>query len=123
MHIRLRQIQDVKCSKIVCDIIVIPLAHESIVYNYYSIYEYAKLLIKKKINFMFPLLSGPLGNIATTYGSRGNSRANSRSGSKENLCEDCVQNPLDLVDASIQVQSLFQNQNSIFSPDICRSEI
>ena len=72
---------------------------------------------------MFPLLSGPLGNIATTYGSRGNSRANSRSGSKENLCEDCVQNPLDLVDASIQVQSLFQNQNSIFSPDICRSEI
>ena len=85
--------------------------------------KYAKLLIKKKINFMFPLLSGPLGNIATTYGSRGNSRANSRSGSKENLCEDCVQNPLDLVDASIQVQSLFQNQNSIFSPDICRSEI
>ena len=112
-----------KCSKIVCDIIVIPLAHESIFYSYYSIYEYAKLLKKKKINFLFPLLSGPLGNIASTYGSRGNSRANSRSGSKENLCEDCVQNPLDLVDASIQVQSLFQYQNSIFSPDICRSEI
>ena len=49
-------------------------------------------------------ITGPLGNIAATYGSRGNSRANSRTGSKENLCEDCVQNPLDLVDASIQVQ-------------------
>ena len=48
-------------------------------------------------------ISGPLGNIAASYGSRGNSRANSRTGSKENLCEDCVQNPLDLVDASIQV--------------------
>ena len=49
-------------------------------------------------------VTGPLGNIAATYGSRGNSRANSRTGSKENLCEDCVQNPLDLVDASIQVE-------------------
>ena len=49
-------------------------------------------------------VTGPLGNIAATYGSRGNSRANSRTGSKENLCEDCVQNPLDLVDASIQVK-------------------
>ena len=72
---------------------------------------------------MFPLFQGhwEISQLPTEVG--GNSRANSRSGSKENLCEDCVQNPLDLVDASIQVQSLFEYQNSIFSPDICRSEI
>ena len=58
---------------------------------------------RNKLSITF-CITGPLGNIAATYGSRGNSRANSRTGSKENLCEDCVQNPLDLVDASIQVQ-------------------
>ena len=58
---------------------------------------------QNKLSITF-CITGPLGNIAATYGSRGNSRANSRTGSKENLCEDCVQNPLDLVDASIQVQ-------------------
>ena len=58
-------------------------------------------------------VTGPLGNIAATYGSRGNSRANSRTGSKENLCEDCVQNPLDLVDASIQVHKS-DTQNSCY---------
>jgi len=36
-------------------------------------------------------------------GSGAPSGANSRTGSRENLCEECVQNPLDLVDASIQV--------------------
>ena len=58
---------------------------------------------QNKLSITF-YITGPLGNIAATYGSRGNSRANSRTGSKENLCEDCVQNPLDLVDASIQVE-------------------
>ena len=62
------------------------------IFNYYTYLLYGPLFI-----------AGPLGNIATSCGSRANSRANSRTGSKENLCEDCVQNPLDLVDASIQV--------------------
>ncbi|XP_071746268.1 uncharacterized protein [Lepeophtheirus salmonis] len=37
---------------------------------------------------------GPLGNINTNVGA---------SGSKENICEECTHNPLDLIDASIQV--------------------
>ena len=61
------------------------------------------MLYGNKLSITF-YITGPLGNIAATYGSKGNSRANSRTGSKENLCEDCVQNPLDLVDASIQVE-------------------
>ena len=61
-------------------------------------------------------LTGPLGAIsnlaaagpqATTHPStalsEANSAATSRTGSKENLCEECIQNPLDLIDASIQV--------------------
>ncbi len=43
--------------------------------------------------------------LAGVYGgSRANSCVNSRVGSRENLCEECIQNPLDLIDASIQVR-------------------
>jgi hypothetical protein len=43
---------------------------------------------------------------AGVYGSsRANSCVNSRVGSRENLCEECIQNPLDLIDASIQVSA------------------
>ena len=60
--------------------------------------------------------AGPLGAItnlatpqATTHPpatSEANSAATSRTASKENLCEECIQNPLDLIDASIQVLHL-----------------
>jgi len=65
--------------------------------------------------------SGPLGNPVGSGGGGGGgggsgsgapSGANSRSASRENLCEECVQNPLDLVDASIQVSKLTRNMPS-----------
>ncbi len=49
-------------------------------------------------------VAGPLGN-PTGPSSAGASRGNSNAGSRENLCEECIQNPLDLIDASIQVGS------------------
>ena len=77
--------------------------------------------------FFLPFyLTGPLGAIsnlaaagpqATTHPStalsEANSAATSRTGSKENLCEECIQNPLDLIDASIQVH--FQPFISVLS--------
>ena len=52
-------------------------------------------------------LSGPLGNptgpAASSAAPAAGSRGNSQAGSRENLCEECIQNPLDLIDASIQV--------------------
>ena len=60
----------------------------------------------------FCYFSGPLGAISSLAAqssatSEANSAATSRTGSRENLCEECIQNPLDLIDASIQVCSTF----------------
>ena len=62
------------------------------------------------------LLTGPLGavsTLATTATSEANSTATSRTGSRENLCEECIQNPLDLIDASIQVNIYKKNPVAI----------
>ena len=62
----------------------------------------------------FCYFSGPLGAISSLAAqssatSEANSAATSRTGSRENLCEECIQNPLDLIDASIQVCLTFSS--------------
>ena len=72
-----------------------------------------------KLRIILDYVLGPLGaisnslaaggsstaqNTAPVSASEANSAATSRTGSRENLCEECIQNPLDLIDASIQVR-------------------
>ena len=70
--------------------------------------------------FAISRLAGPLGNpTGPSSSSAAGSRGNSHAGSRENLCEECIQNPLDLIDASIQVRT--QNQNApLPSPPLTR---
>ena len=86
-----------------------PLSKSSLVQNAKKKYRLSEH------HLIYTSLTGPLGAISTSAigapphphhatNSEANSAATSRTGSKENLCEECIQHPLDLIDASIQVR-------------------